>query len=88
MQQQDLAFDLRIDPALLSKVLNNRLGCPESLMRKLSGFDPLGVTYETLKAWKQLDGKTEAEEAAILAHLIKTRPELYKRFLEQQEEVG
>ena len=75
LKQQDVAFDLRVDPALLSKVINGLRKPPEKLVEALAAYGPLGLSKEDLVSWQMLDQYTpEQIEAAIrLYREIKAR---------------
>jgi len=64
LKRQDVAFDLRIDPAELSKVINGKKPPPKKFLDVFSNYDPLGLDYATLKAWDMQDKAPDVVEDA------------------------
>lgn len=55
LSSQNLALDLHIDPAVMSKVLNGKMNPPVKFIETLSQCKILGLDFETLKAWQAMD---------------------------------
>ncbi len=57
LKQQDVAFDLRIDPGLLSKVLNGTRTPPKGFSEKIASYPLLKdrINIDLLKHWEAVD---------------------------------
>lgn len=57
LKQQDVAFDLRIDPGLLSKVLNGTRTPPKGFSDKIAAYPSLKdkINIDLLKHWEAVD---------------------------------
>jgi len=53
--QLEVAFDLRIDPALLSKVINGKMRAPTWFPDRFKDYEPLGVPPGDLMEWWNVD---------------------------------
>lgn len=72
IRQQDLAFDTRLDPGNLSKVLNGA-SPSKTMIQKLAEYGPLGVTEDRLETWKAID---KEGQRLIEAAFIELHPEM------------
>lgn len=88
LQQQDLAFDLRVDPALVSKVIRGKQDPPTSLLEKLASYEPLDVPYQRLRAWRTIDKIGAEDIAAAFKELTKHNPGVETRKREAYKRAG
>lgn len=54
IKQADIGFDLRIEPALISAILAGRRK-PNKILKKLSEYEPLGLSLLDLQSWVARD---------------------------------
>lgn len=84
--QQDLAFDLRMDPGLISKLISGKRAPKDRLLKKIVAYEPLGLSMTTLRAWRLLDDYTLEELLLVIKEQVAKCPEIKDEIRRELEE--
>lgn len=77
-KQEDIAFDIRMDPAKLSKIIRGKKPRADEYLRQIASHPDLGLDFMTLRAWKLADEASTDEAIELIRILFPDKDELKK----------